>query len=89
MDTSIFDIFLLEAVLNGLLLGGLLALAFFPQEGLGFSRAEPRHKQSIVRLLRSQREVVAMTGYFDSGKIKLSSSALPSSLSPVMRMMYL
>jgi branched-chain amino acid transport system permease protein len=26
MDTSIFDIFLLEAVLNGLLLGGLLAL---------------------------------------------------------------
>ena len=26
MDSSIFDIFLLEAVLNGLLLGGLLAL---------------------------------------------------------------
>ena len=26
METSIFDIFLLEAVLNGLLLGGLLAL---------------------------------------------------------------
>ena len=32
------------------------------------------------------REVVAMTGYGDSGSMKLSSWAFPSSLSPVMRM---
>ena len=31
-------------------------------------------------------DVVAMTGYRLSGSMKLSSSALPSSLSPVMRM---
>ncbi|XVE76292.1 hypothetical protein DITRI_Ditri12bG0160300 [Diplodiscus trichospermus] len=30
--------------------------------GLLFSRAEPRHKQEIVRLLKEDREVVAMTG---------------------------
>ncbi|XVF76558.1 hypothetical protein PTKIN_Ptkin13bG0275400 [Pterospermum kingtungense] len=30
--------------------------------GLLFSRAEPRHKQEIVRLLREDGEVVAMTG---------------------------
>ena len=34
-------------------------------------------------------EVVAITGYFSSGLIKLSSSLLPSSLSPVICMMYL
>ncbi len=34
-------------------------------------------------------EVVAITGYFSSGLIKLSSSRLPSSLSPVICMMYL
>ena len=27
-----------------------------------FSRAEPTHKQAIVRLLKEQEEVVAMTG---------------------------
>lgn len=30
--------------------------------GLLFSRAEPRHKQDIVRLLKDDGEVVAMTG---------------------------
>lgn len=30
--------------------------------GLLFSRAEPRHKQEIVRLLKDSGEVVAMTG---------------------------
>lgn len=30
--------------------------------GLLFSRAEPRHKQDIVRLLKEDGEVVAMTG---------------------------
>lgn len=30
--------------------------------GLLFSRAEPRHKQEIVRLLKDDGEVVAMTG---------------------------
>ena len=30
--------------------------------GLCFSRAEPRHKQDIVRLLKEMGEVVAMTG---------------------------
>lgn len=30
--------------------------------GLLFSRAEPRHKQEIVRLLKEDGEVVAMTG---------------------------
>ena len=30
--------------------------------GLLFSRAEPRHKQEIVRLLKDAGEVVAMTG---------------------------
>lgn len=30
--------------------------------GLLFSRAEPRHKQDIVRLLKDSGEVVAMTG---------------------------
>ena len=30
--------------------------------GLLFSRAEPKHKQEIVRLLREDGEVVAMTG---------------------------
>lgn len=30
--------------------------------GLLFSRAEPRHKQEIVRLLKQDGEVVAMTG---------------------------
>ena len=30
--------------------------------GLLFSRAEPRHKQEIVRLLKEEGEVVAMTG---------------------------
>lgn len=30
--------------------------------GLLFSRAEPRHKQEIVRLLKEDNEVVAMTG---------------------------
>ena len=35
-----------------------------------------------------RREVHAITGYVDSGSMKLSSWALPSSLSPVMRMTY-
>lgn len=30
--------------------------------GLLFSRAEPKHKQEIVRLLKEEGEVVAMTG---------------------------
>ena len=30
--------------------------------GLLFSRAEPRHKQEIVKLLKEEGEVVAMTG---------------------------
>ena len=30
--------------------------------GLCFSRAEPRHKQDVVRLLKDMGEVVAMTG---------------------------
>lgn len=30
--------------------------------GLCFSRAEPRHKQDIVRLLKDMGEVTAMTG---------------------------
>lgn len=30
--------------------------------GILFSRAEPRHKQEIVRLLKEDGEVVAMTG---------------------------
>lgn len=30
--------------------------------GLCFSRAEPRHKQDIVRLLKEMGEVTAMTG---------------------------
>ena len=30
--------------------------------GLLFSRAEPKHKQDIVRLLKEDNEVVAMTG---------------------------
>lgn len=30
--------------------------------GLVFSRAEPRHKQDIVRLLKDMGEIVAMTG---------------------------
>ena len=32
------------------------------QTGLCFSRAEPRHKQDIVRLLKDMGEVTAMTG---------------------------
>lgn len=32
------------------------------KEGLCFSRAEPRHKQDIVRLLKDMGEVTAMTG---------------------------
>ncbi|GMH23102.1 hypothetical protein Nepgr_024945 [Nepenthes gracilis] len=38
--------------------------AFLRQQGGGllFSRAEPRHKQEIVRLLKENGEVVAMTG---------------------------
>ncbi|XP_004493912.1 calcium-transporting ATPase 4, endoplasmic reticulum-type-like [Cicer arietinum] len=37
--------------------------AFLRQSGgLLFSRAEPRHKQDIVRLLKEEGEVVAMTG---------------------------
>lgn len=32
------------------------------EDGLVFSRAEPRHKQDIVRLLKDMGEVVAMTG---------------------------
>ena len=30
--------------------------------GLLFSRAEPKHKQEVVRLLKEDGEVVAMTG---------------------------
>ena len=37
-------------------------LAGSPEDGLVFSRAEPRHKQDIVRLLKEMGEVVAMTG---------------------------
>ena len=32
------------------------------EDGVVFSRAEPRHKQDIVRLLKEMGEVVAMTG---------------------------
>jgi hypothetical protein len=32
--------------------------------GRCFSRAEPRHKQAIVRLLKDMGEVAAMTGAF-------------------------
>ncbi|KAL5667611.1 hypothetical protein ACJX0J_019832, partial [Zea mays] len=32
------------------------------QGGILFSRAEPKHKQEIVRLLKEDSEVVAMTG---------------------------
>lgn len=64
-------VFTAEEALNGNSMTGL-AFAGLPESekrhvlsqpgGLCFSRAEPRHKQDIVRLLKDMGEVTAMTG---------------------------